>query len=108
MNVTTKESDPSYTEQKCSHDKDVTPKKATTDAITTGKSKGWWSVLETHSNLVKNFDWTKATWDAQKGEKSVKILAVSAEEDTTVKGPAQLWLVGTIDSAYLTTGKYSS
>lgn len=33
---------------------------------------------------------------------------MSAEENPAVKSPAQLWLVGTIDSIYLTTGKYPS
>lgn len=39
-------------------------------------------------------------------ETTAKIPAVSAGEDNTTQGPAQFWVVGIIDSAYLTKGKY--
>lgn len=69
-------------------------------------TQGWWTKLRNHSNYLQNFDWSRFLWKDTNTEETTHILASNANNN--VQGPAQLWVTGTIDRAYLVFAEYAN
>ena len=61
--------------------------------------KSWLMGLKGHFNHLPNFDWSRSFWKDINAEETTYILALKGNRD--VQEPAQLWVTGTIENAYL-------